>query len=72
MSTASKITLVAACVSSISIIAFVHWAQEDDRKRLRLGVIRDQERQERKRLNLEDLKEQQRLQKYFEEKERSV
>ena len=69
MSTASKITLLGACVSTLGIITFVHWSQQDDRIRLRQGVIKDQERQERKRKNLEDLKEQQRLTHYFENKE---
>lgn len=69
MSTASKVTLVTVCMVSASIISFVHWSQQDDRKRLRLGVIKDQERQEQKRKNLEDLKEQQRLTEYFESKE---
>jgi len=69
MSTASKVTLVGACISSLGIISFVHWSQQDDRKRLRQGVIKDIERQERKRQNLEELREQQRLQQYFESKE---
>ena len=69
MSTASKITLIGACISSVGIIAFVHWSQQDDRRRLRQGVVKDLERQERKRQNLEDLKEQQRLQQYFKQKE---
>ena len=66
MSSASKITLLASVFGSVCIIAFVHWSQQDDRIRLRLGVIHDQERQERKRQNLEDLREQQRLQEHFE------
>lgn len=69
MSAASKVTLLGACVSTVGIITFVHWSQQDDRRRLRQGVIKDQERQERKRQNLEDLKEQQRLQEYFKRKE---
>lgn len=69
MSAASKATLVGACISTVGIISFVHWSQQDDRRRLRQGVIKDIERQERKRQNLEDLKEQQRLQQYFKEKE---
>ena len=61
MSTTSKIALSLAIAGSTGIIYFVHWSQQNDRKRLRQGVILDKERQERKRLNLEDLKEQQQL-----------
>ena len=69
MSSASKITLALAGVTSLSIIGFVHWAQQEDRKKLRLGVIRDQERQERKRQNEEELREQQKLQAFLEKEE---
>jgi len=71
MSTISKITLGLSCTITISIVAFVHLAQQDEKKRMRLGVIRDQERQERKRQNAQDLKEQQRLEAYFQEQEQS-
>ena len=69
MSSASKVTLTVSVTASLSIIAFVHWAQQDDRRKLRLGVIRDQERQERKRRNEEELREQQRLQALLQQKE---
>lgn len=69
MSSASKGTLTVSVIASLSIIAFVHWAQQDDRRKLRLGVIRDQERQERKRRNAEELREQQRLQALLQQKE---
>ena len=69
MSSASKVTLTVSVTASLSIIAFVHWAQQDDRRKLRLGVIRDQERQEGKRRNEEELREQQRLQALLQEKE---
>lgn len=69
MSSASKVTLTVSVIASLSIIGFVHWAQQDDRRKLRLGVIRDQERQERKRRNEEELREQQRLQALLQEKE---
>lgn len=72
MSSASKVTLTVSVIASLSIIAFVHWAQQDDRRKLRLGVIRDQERQERKRRNEEELREQQRLQALLQEKEEKV
>jgi len=71
MSTVSKITLGLSCTVTISIVAFVHLAQQDEKKRMRLGVIRDQERQERKRQNAQDLKEQQRLEAYFQEQEQN-
>ena len=72
MSSASKVTLTVSVIASLSIIAFVHWAQQDDRRKLRLGVIRDQERQERIRRNEEELREQQRLQALLQEKEEKV
>ena len=72
MSSASKVTLTVSVIASLSIIAFVHWAQQDDRRKLRLGVMRDQERQERKRRNEEELREQQRLQALLQEKEEKV
>lgn len=61
MSTTSKIALSLAISGSAGIVYFVHWSQQNDRVRLRQGVIYDIQRQERKRLNLDDLKEQQRL-----------
>lgn len=71
MSTASKVTLVSVCMISVGIISFVHWSQQDDRRRLRQGVIKDQERQERKRRNLEELREQQKLTEFFQSKEKN-
>ena len=47
----------------------MHKEQNDERERIHLGVIRDQERQERKRQNQIEFEEQQRLTQYLLEKQ---
>ena len=69
MSTTSKVTLLAITGAAAYSVYFVHKQQDEERVRLRLGVIRDEERQERKRKNIEELKEQQRLQEYLSSKQ---
>lgn len=69
MSLASKVTLAASCTITSVIVALVHKEQNDERERIHLGVIRDQERQERKRQNQIEFEEQQRLTQYLLEKQ---
>lgn len=54
MSTTSKIVFGVSCLTSVSIIGFVHYQQQDDLNKLHEGVIKDIERQEIRRLKLED------------------
>lgn len=49
MSLASKFTFSICCAITFSIIGFVHYKQEYERKQLHLGVERDIERQERRK-----------------------
>ncbi|KAF5298148.1 hypothetical protein FQA39_LY02572 [Lamprigera yunnana] len=49
MSTASKLSLFTASVTSLSIIGYVHYKQELDRSKLHEGVIKDVERQQRRK-----------------------
>ncbi|XP_033333756.1 cytochrome c oxidase assembly factor-like [Megalopta genalis] len=64
MSTASKVTFGLCCLTSISIVIYVHNRQEYDRKQLHLGVVRDKELQERRRIqNLYYLQQQNELTK---------
>ncbi|XP_053644815.1 protein PET117 homolog, mitochondrial [Cherax quadricarinatus] len=49
MSLASKVTLGAACCTTLGIIVYVHIKQNIDRERLHEGVIRDVERQQRRK-----------------------
>ena len=69
MSLASKVALAGAGIFAATIIGLVHWSQNEDRKRLHEGVIRDQERQEKKRRNIQELNEQIQLREYLEKKE---
>ncbi|KAF2905048.1 hypothetical protein ILUMI_01131 [Ignelater luminosus] len=59
MSLASKVTLTAACATSLSIIGYVHFKQQLDRDKLHEGVIKDVERQQRRKAeNLYNLQQQ--------------
>ena len=69
MSLGGKIAIGLSCAVASGIIVFVHKAQQDDRRRLREGVVRDQERQEKKRQNIEELKQQQELRALLERQE---
>eukprot|EP00052_Salpingoeca_macrocollata_P032253 m.5225 g.5225 ORF g.5225 m.5225 type:complete len:76 (-) comp3441_c0_seq1:60-287(-) len=61
MSTRAKATLAASCVFTVGMVAFVHWNQQQDRQLLKVGVVKDLERQQKKRERLADLHEQQKL-----------
>ncbi|XP_065173641.1 protein PET117 homolog, mitochondrial [Atheta coriaria] len=64
MSLTSKIVLGTACLTSASIIGYVHYKQKIDRERLHEGVIRDIERQQRRKAeNLYNLQRQHDLEK---------
>jgi len=59
MSTASKITLTAACIFSAATVVYVHYKQMSDRDKLHEGVIKDVERQQRRKIeNLFNLQKQ--------------
>eukprot|EP00045_Choanoeca_perplexa_P005309 m.44821 g.44821 ORF g.44821 m.44821 type:complete len:86 (+) comp13050_c0_seq3:50-307(+) len=64
-------TLAASCVFAVSMIAFVHVNQKQEREALREGVIRDLERQERKRMNKLDQDQQIELRKQLEAEQSS-
>ncbi|XP_076621711.1 cytochrome c oxidase assembly factor-like [Colletes latitarsis] len=71
MSFAAKTTFALCCVVSFSIIGYVHYRQEYDRKQLHSGVIRDIERQERRKIqNLYYLQQQQELTKVLKASEK--
>lgn len=53
MSTTSKIVFGLSCFTSVGIIGFVHYQQQDDLNKLHEGVVKDIERQENKRRELE-------------------
>ncbi|NP_001158281.1 cytochrome c oxidase assembly factor-like [Apis mellifera] len=50
MSLPAKITFALCCATSASIIFYVHYQQEAERKQLEIGVERDIQRQERNKL----------------------
>ncbi|XP_014598501.1 protein PET117 homolog, mitochondrial [Polistes fuscatus] len=50
MSTLAKLTFGTCCLLSGGIIGYVHYKQQDDRKRLHEGVLRDIERQQRRKI----------------------
>ncbi|XP_033208743.1 protein PET117 homolog, mitochondrial [Belonocnema kinseyi] len=59
MSLVSKATFALSCISTVSIVFYVHYRQQLDKEQIHLGVIRDQERQElRKKENLYLLQQQ--------------
>ncbi|XP_015186843.1 PREDICTED: protein PET117 homolog, mitochondrial [Polistes dominula] len=59
MSTLAKLTFGTCCLLSAGIIGYVHYKQEDDRKRLHEGVLRDIERQQRRKIeNIYNLQQQ--------------
>jgi len=53
MSTTSKVVFGLSCITSVGIIGFVHYQQQDDLIKLHEGVIKDIERQENRRSQLE-------------------
>lgn len=59
MSLPSKVTFVATCIASASIIVYVHLKQKWDRDELKKGLEIDRERLQRKKETLENLKFQQ-------------
>ncbi|CAK9827793.1 Protein PET117, mitochondrial [Anthophora retusa] len=64
MSATAKITFALCCATSLGVIVYVHYMQEEQRKLLHLGVERDIQRQEaRKRENLSIYEQQQSLAK---------
>lgn len=68
MSFASKTFLTLSCTATFSIIAYVHYNQYYEREQLRLGVLRDIERQaRRKEENLLILQQQIELTKQLQE-----
>jgi len=70
MSLLAKSTLAASCVTSVGIIAYVHYKQNLDRTNLHDGVIRDVERQRRRRAeNLYNLQQQIDLSKELKKKQ---
>ncbi|KOC60361.1 hypothetical protein WH47_08749 [Habropoda laboriosa] len=68
MSFAAKTTFALCCATSLGIIVYVHYTQEEERKQLHLGVERDIQRQEaRKRENLYIYEQQQLLAKQLQQ-----
>ena len=65
MSTASKITLASTIVSTVGIIAFVHWAQTAEKTAMHAGVLRDEEQQRVKKERQADFEMQRQLEKEY-------
>ncbi len=72
MSTASKLTLATTMVSTIGIVAFVHWAQRSEKAAMHAGVIRDEENQRRKRAEQDERRLDFELQRQLEEEYRKT
>uniref|UniRef100_A0A6I8N6B2 PET117 cytochrome c oxidase chaperone n=2 Tax=Ornithorhynchus anatinus TaxID=9258 RepID=A0A6I8N6B2_ORNAN len=66
MSRASRAVLGLSVVLTAGTVIGVHLRQQQDRQRLRNGVVRDIERQNRKKENIRLLEEQIVLTKHFE------
>ncbi|KAF6204062.1 hypothetical protein GE061_002402 [Apolygus lucorum] len=70
MSLASKITLTLCCATSVGIIGYVHFKQQEDREKLKGGVLRDIEQQQMKKAqNLYTLELQKNLENKYKEAE---
>ncbi|XP_042214119.1 protein PET117 homolog, mitochondrial-like [Homarus americanus] len=73
MSIASKVTLGAACCTTLGIVGYVHLKQNIDRARLHEGVIKDVERQQRRKAeNLYVLQQQADLTKQLRKEQQAV
>ncbi|KAL3873105.1 hypothetical protein ACJMK2_036262 [Sinanodonta woodiana] len=71
MSLTSKAVFGGSVVFTISIISYVHWKQNYDRRRMREGVYRDLDRQEQKTQNLKMLQDQITLTEKYRDVERT-
>ncbi|RDD37828.1 Protein PET117-like protein, mitochondrial [Trichoplax sp. H2] len=71
MSARAKVVLGLSCLFSVGIVTGVYLSQKEDRKRLRVGVERDLERQRKKLQNKKELEEQLRLHEELLKKESS-
>ncbi|KAF3042026.1 hypothetical protein E8E11_007758 [Didymella keratinophila] len=65
MSRASQITLATTCAVAIGTVAFVHFAQKQDKAAMHAGVIRDYEQQRVKRERQADFEMQKALQEEY-------
>ncbi|KAF3002584.1 hypothetical protein E8E13_008244 [Curvularia kusanoi] len=65
MSRASQITLATTCATAIGVVAFVHFAQQQDKAAMHAGVIRDFEQQRIKRERQADFEMQKALQEEY-------
>ncbi|KAK4939478.1 hypothetical protein LTR10_020284 [Elasticomyces elasticus] len=65
MSTASKVTLLSTVLSTVGIVAFVHWAQTAEKSAMHAGVIRDMEQQRVKRERQADFELQRQLEEEY-------
>ncbi|KAI1609202.1 hypothetical protein EDD37DRAFT_653345 [Exophiala viscosa] len=65
MSTTSKLTLLSTIISTVGIVAFVHWAQTAEKSAMHAGVIRDMEQQRVKRERQADFEMQRQLEEEY-------
>ena len=65
MSAASKVTLASTILGTIGIVAFVHWAQVNEKAAMHAGVIRDEEQQRVKKERQADFDMQRQLEQEY-------
>uniref|UniRef100_T1I154 Protein pet117 log mitochondrial n=2 Tax=Rhodnius TaxID=13248 RepID=T1I154_RHOPR len=70
MSLTSKVVFTTSAAASATIIGYVHYKQENDRNKMREGVLRDIEQQQmRKRHNIYMLEQQKYLTSKYKEQD---